>query len=190
MSNSQLQRNGCMFGEGVYLSTDPGVAYSFCKAGTGWTHSFCGSRVRYLLVCEVAGRHALRTEAATSMSGSLREVASSSSVPNTYVLVKNSDLVKIRYVLVYTEPSRVQITLRSSSFGPPDILPEVSGTHHVAPGRHVPKLGFANAFRRVDWCKSFIVLYIALLIGVGLLKHNTGRYGRGSLVQHFLAVYQ
>ncbi|KAG0602136.1 hypothetical protein M758_11G162700 [Ceratodon purpureus] len=190
MSNSQLQRNGCMFGEGVYLSTDPGVAYSFCKSGTGWTHSFCGSRVRYMLVCEVAGRHALRTEATTSISGSLKEPASSSSVPNTYVLVKNSDLVKIRYVLVYTEPSRVQITLRSSSFGPPEILPEVSGTHHVVPGRHVPKLGFANALRRVDWCKSFIVLYIALLIGVGLLKHNTGRYGRGSFVQHFFAVYQ
>lgn len=188
MSNSQLQRNGCMFGEGVYLSTDPGVAYSFCKAGTGWTHSFCGSRVRYLLVCEVAGRHALRTES-TTMPGSL-DASSSSIVPNTYVLVKNSDLVKIRYVLVYTEPSRVQLTLRSSSFGPPDILAEVSGTHHVAPGRHVPKLGFADALRRVDWCKSFIVVYIALLIGVGLLKHNTGRYGRGSFVQHFFAVYQ
>ena len=190
MSNSQLQRNGCIFGEGVYLSTDPGVAYSFCKAGTGWTHSFCGSRVRYLLVCEVAGKHALRTEATTSMSGSRKEAATLSSVPNTYVLVKNSDLVKIRYVLVYTEPSRVQITLRSSSFGPPDILPEVSGTHSVVLGRHVPKLGFSGALRRVDWCKSFLVLYIVLLIGVGLLKHNTGRYGRGSFVQHFFDVYQ
>ena len=187
MSNSQLQRNGCMFGERIYLSTDHGVAYSFCKAGTGWTHSFCGSRVRYLLVCEVAGRHALRTETSISMSGS---AASSSSVPNTYVLVKNSDLVKIRYVLVYTEPSRVQITLRSSSFDPPDVLPEVSGTHRIAPRRHVPKLGFADALGRVDWCKSFIVLYIALLIGLGLLKHNTGRYGRGSFAQHFFAVYQ
>lgn len=202
MSNSQLQRNGCIFGAGVYLSTDLGVAYSFCKAGTGWTHSVCGSRVKYLLVCEVAGIHARRSDATTFKPGSyaaednptvhrlLNDNPMSDSVPNTYVLVKNSDLVKIRYVFVYTEPSRVQITLRPSSFGPPEILPEVSGIPRGAPGRHVPNSGFMDAFERVDWCKSFIIFYIAVLIGVGLLKHETGRYGRSSLVRHFWHVYQ
>lgn len=189
MSNSQLQRNGCMFGAGIYLSTDPVVAFSFCKAGTGWTHSFCGARVKYLLVCEVAGRHTLRSEATTTGSYTTEvnpSAVQGDSVPNTYVLVKNSDLVKIRYVFVYTEPSRVQITLRSSSFGPPEILPEVSGTHHVAG----PKFAFRDVFKGVNWCKVFIILYIAVLIGVGLLKHGTRRYGRGSLVRHFWPVYQ
>ncbi|XP_024359246.1 uncharacterized protein [Physcomitrium patens] len=200
MSNSQLQRNGCIFGEGVYLSTDPGVAHSFCKAGTGWTHSFCGSRVRYVLVCEVAGKYTFRSDSTALKTGSFavqdypstcrEESSTSNSVPNTYVVVKNSDLVKIRYIFVYTEPSRVQITLRSSSFGPLGILPEVLGTHGVASERYVSKLGFVDMLKKVDWCRTFIVLYIVVLIGVGLLKHNTGRYGRGSFVQRFFPVYQ
>ncbi|KAI5066035.1 hypothetical protein GOP47_0018659 [Adiantum capillus-veneris] len=54
LSNSSLQRNGAIFGEGIYLSSDPAVALGFSKAGVGWECSHFGQRARYLLLCEVA----------------------------------------------------------------------------------------------------------------------------------------
>jgi len=194
MSNTQLQRNGAMFGEGVYLSTDPAVAYSFCKAGDGWEQSYFGSRVRYLLVCEVArpSHHSDSSSSGTARNpGShLRKEVNSNGVPQNYILVQNSDLVKIRFVFVYSEPTRVQRRIASSPMAKPNGVTQRPSSQSTSAAGHMENLRLVQAFRRVDWCKAFIVLYIALLAGVGLLRSNTGKHGKGSFVHHFWPFYQ
>ena len=194
MSNTQLQRNGAIFGEGVYLSTDPAVAYSFCKAGDGWEQSYFGSRVRYLLVCEVArpSHHSdpSSSGAARNPGSHLRKEVNSNGVPQNYILVQNSDLVKIRFVFVYSEPTRVQRRIASPPMARPNGMTQHPSSQSTSAAGHMENLRLVQAFRRVDWCKAFIVLYIALLAGVGLLRSNTGKHGKGSFVHHFWPFYQ
>lgn len=194
MSNTQLQRNGAMFGDGVYLSTDPAVAYSFCKAGDGWEHSYFGSRVRYLLVCEVS-RPSLQSDSSSSdaahnPSSHLRKEVNSNGVPHNYILVQNSDLVKVRFVFVYSEPTRVQRRIGSPPMVKPSRVTQHPSSRSTCAAGQMENLRLVRAFRRIDWCKAFIVLYIALLAGVGLLRSNTGKYGKGSFAHHFWPFYQ
>lgn len=50
---SGLQRNGALFGEGIYLSTAFSVAFSFTHPTPAWQGSSIGSRLRCMLVCSV-----------------------------------------------------------------------------------------------------------------------------------------
>lgn len=204
MSRTQLQRNGAIFGEGVYLSTDPAVAHGFCKAEDGWEHSSLGPRVRYLLVCEVAKGEGVSlvdenvtfssdprsSPMGTSGSHSrLEKPAAANGMPQTYIVVQNSDLVKIRFVFVYNEPSQRRSV--GLLLGQQSMVPEVLRRPGSSPaGSTTHKLGLPPVFQRIDWCKTFIVLYIALLVGVGLMKSNAMKFGRGSSALHFWPFYQ
>eukprot|EP00803_Ostreobium_quekettii_P006398 evm.model.scf_398.1 EVM.evm.TU.scf_398.1 scf_398:7956-9053(+) len=52
-SGTRLERNGAIYGEGIYLSTDPRVAYMFCKPAQAWPNSALGECLTCLLVCQV-----------------------------------------------------------------------------------------------------------------------------------------
>ena len=52
-SGMKMQRNGALYGQGVYLSEDFDVAFSFCSGAKGLDNSIIGTRLRVLLVCEV-----------------------------------------------------------------------------------------------------------------------------------------
>lgn len=156
LSNSSLQRNGAIFGEGIYLSSDPVVALGFSKPGKGWECSHFGQRARYLLVCEVAmGRQVLCSNPA----------GVSSSKPNgkdlgTYIIVQNCDLVKLRFIFVYMEPSSDRA-----------IQEYAKKEQHQWQGIQAKSWGFQA--RRINWCKAMIVFYAVLLMGIAIL--NTRR---------------
>eukprot|EP01018_Ginkgo_biloba_P036000 Gb_24116 [translate_table: standard] len=153
LSNTTLQRNGAIFGEGIYLSTDIRVALSFSKSKEGWEHSCLGERLKYLLVCEIArGEKVLHIE----KSG---QKASSSNSPGgergSYIVVQNSDLVKVRYIFVYIE-SRIHVK-------------QVGIRKENSDSRAHPAIG-RSLLGRQDWCKVLLVLYVALLLGVSYFK--------------------
>lgn len=55
-SGTKLQRNGAIFGGGIYLSTSYDVAFTFAQPhDSGWSRSTLGRKLRCLLVCEVDG---------------------------------------------------------------------------------------------------------------------------------------
>ncbi|KAJ7554128.1 hypothetical protein O6H91_06G126700 [Diphasiastrum complanatum] len=56
MSRTQMQRNGAIFGEGIYFSMDPNVAVGFSTAGRGWNFSCFGERQKYVLLCDCKWR--------------------------------------------------------------------------------------------------------------------------------------
>lgn len=207
-TGTQLQRNGAIHGQGIYLSPDLLVALGFCSAGEGWERSCFGSRARYMLLCEVArGPGVLLTEAEesrgaggegptaprgvgrssararsdpTAGAGSAVQIASPGGhvgVPvgargseggaqgpglGAYVLVQNSDLVKVRYVFVYREPARL-------------VGARLVGTQPGGAGRQASALD-SGARRQVDWCKAMIVAYVAVLLVLGLMKTDMFRH--------------
>ncbi|GBG77082.1 hypothetical protein CBR_g23408 [Chara braunii] len=109
MSGTPLQRTGAAFGEGIYLCVDPTVALNYCSAGEGWERSCFGPRARYLLVCEVANGVGVMQGQNDTESACARVDESgddSRHPPRTYIVARNGDMVRLRYLLVYSEPSR------------------------------------------------------------------------------------
>ena len=150
LSNSNLQQNGAIFGEGIYLSSDPAVALGFCKAGKGWEHSSFGQNARFLLLCEVAkGDKVIYSDISdygTSKSNKCGKGL------GTYIVVQNSDLVKLRYIFVYV-----------NSF----VTPHMRELHPV---QSIPRLIFGGSvLSNINWFKVVIVSYVMLLLGIAYL---------------------
>ncbi|OAE31484.1 hypothetical protein AXG93_1670s1020 [Marchantia polymorpha subsp. ruderalis] len=106
MSKTPLQRNGAMFGEGVYLSTDLSVALTFSKSGESWERSCLGSKVSYVLLCEIARGEGVECSTSPIADNTASNGKLSLRTHGTYVVVQNSDLLRIRYVLVYSDSPR------------------------------------------------------------------------------------
>lgn len=155
LSNSSLQRNGAIFGEGIYLSTDLAVALGFCKPGTGWERSFFGQRARFLLLCEVAKGNQVLCSDTSNPGASLKKHDKDL---GTYIIVQNCDLVKLRFLFVYVEPSGGRAAAQ-------DVKEEL---HPVQASR--PDSPTLSMVRRVNWCKMMVVLYAMLLLGIAYLN--------------------
>lgn len=175
MSGTRLQRNGAIFGEGIYFSTDPTVAITFCSAGEGWERSSFGPRARYLLLCEVANGPEVTRSHTNSSNPQLPSEGTDVKQPDlgTYVRVLNSDFVRVRYVFVYTEPSRRGLQQRDGS--------RVSRGLELGGGGQSEYGGTAlraESPRRIDWCKVIMITYAALLLGLGFFNSEVYRHAR------------
>ncbi|XP_055531844.1 protein mono-ADP-ribosyltransferase PARP16-like [Wyeomyia smithii] len=81
-----------LFGEGIYLSEELHVSQMFAPTGAGWSRSALGSHLACTALCEYIDNPAyVRSQ----------EENQSTNIPEKYILVKNNDLVQVRYLLVY-----------------------------------------------------------------------------------------
>ncbi|KAG7672800.1 hypothetical protein KSW81_001749 [Nannochloris sp. 'desiccata'] len=98
-SNTKLERNGKTFGEGIYLTTELPVAYSFCSGAERWKGSTLapeGTRLRCVLVCGVKENAQIdKTELVSNKNGD--------PPPEHYLVIDRPDLIKIQYILVYVD---------------------------------------------------------------------------------------
>ncbi|PAA80944.1 hypothetical protein BOX15_Mlig017865g4, partial [Macrostomum lignano] len=96
-----------LYGEGVYLSTDVGVALAFASSGTAQPLS---DRLQCVVVAEVIDQPDLvkrrRRRCHSNRADDSNEV---DDLPNEYYVVSSSELVIVRYVLLFSsiEPSRL-----------------------------------------------------------------------------------
>jgi hypothetical protein len=106
LSGTRLERTGAVHGTGIYLSKDPGVAFSFSAPAEAWHGSAIGRKLRCLLVCGVSD-HGLgrKTDGSSSGGGGL---------PEKYIVIERSDLVKVHYVLLYADAPPVSTSHRGS----------------------------------------------------------------------------
>ncbi|XP_011876935.1 PREDICTED: mono [ADP-ribose] polymerase PARP16 [Vollenhovia emeryi] len=101
-----LQQNMCKrseFGKGIYFSSELGVSLPYSPVGYGWGGSLLGSEISCIALCELINhpdikRGDSRYNAQNTLSDSVSE-----RIPDKYFVVTNSDLVRIRYLLVYTQ---------------------------------------------------------------------------------------
>ncbi|XP_015175960.1 PREDICTED: mono [ADP-ribose] polymerase PARP16 [Polistes dominula] len=138
-----LQQNMCkksLYGKGIYLSSELGVSLPYSPVGYGWGGSVLGSELSCVALCELINHPAIKKHNPKARI----QNTSSESVPNKYYLVTNSDLVRIRYLLVYSQ--------------------------EVQPTRNDESSGLLEWFRQHKLL-TFMLGYVILLASVGL-THN------------------
>lgn len=142
-----LQQNMCkksLFGKGIYLSSELGVSLPYSPVGYGWGGSILGSEMSCIALCELVNH--VDVKAGDSENNARNRVRDSmgEKVPKKYYLVTNSELVRVRYLLIYSQ--------------------EVQAT------RYTDNTGLLAWFKQHKLL-TFVLGYVVLLASVGL-THN------------------
>ncbi|XP_065335508.1 protein mono-ADP-ribosyltransferase PARP16 [Cloeon dipterum] len=115
----QHMNTTALFGAGIYLSSELGVSLHYSKTGITWTGSVLGNKVSCVALCKVLNHPDVKCQ----QGGSPEEVRSRSTssdslagaIPKKYVLVRNSEHVRVCYILVYCKPmSRAESAVDST----------------------------------------------------------------------------
>ncbi|XP_024946806.1 mono [ADP-ribose] polymerase PARP16 isoform X2 [Cephus cinctus] len=104
-----LQQNMCktaLFGKGIYLSSELGVSLPYSPVGYGWGGSVLGSELSCVALCELINHPDVKQGNSGDTSRNRVVDSAGGKVPNKYYLVINSELVRIRYLLVYSQDFR------------------------------------------------------------------------------------
>jgi len=101
-----------LFGQGVYTSSELLVCLPYSRTGLGWPHSCVASQLSMVALCEVIDHPSVKCQAAGGSGGQARALAPDSiagQVPHKIYVVPNSELVRVRYLLVYpSAPSQLK----------------------------------------------------------------------------------
>ncbi|EZA52269.1 Poly [ADP-ribose] polymerase [Ooceraea biroi] len=143
-----LQQNMCkrsQFGKGIYLSSELGVSLAYSPMGYGWGGSLLGSEISCIALCELIDhpdvkRGDTRDNAQNTLNDSV-----GGRIPDKYFVAINSDLVRVRYLLLYAQD------LPTSS--PPD------------------SSGLFSWFKQHKLL-TFVLGYVVLLASVGLTQNK------------------
>ncbi|XP_076294533.1 protein mono-ADP-ribosyltransferase PARP16 [Lasioglossum baleicum] len=101
-----LQQSMCkrsLFGEGIYLSSELGVSLPYSRVGYGWGGSILGSEMSCIALCELVNHVDVRSSDTELVAETMARYSLGGRVPNKYYLVTNSELVRVRYLLVYSQ---------------------------------------------------------------------------------------
>ncbi|XP_053320469.1 protein mono-ADP-ribosyltransferase PARP16 [Spea bombifrons] len=97
-----------LFGEGTYLTSDLSLALLYSPDGHAWTHSILGHVLSCVAVCEVIDHPDVKCQAKKKDSSEIdrkRARAQNSEggdVPQKYFVVTNNQLLRVKYLFVYT----------------------------------------------------------------------------------------
>ncbi|XP_076644296.1 protein mono-ADP-ribosyltransferase PARP16-like isoform X2 [Halictus rubicundus] len=142
-----LQQSMCkksVFGKGIYLSSELGVSLPYSPVGYGWGGSVLGSEMSCIALCELVNHVDVKSRDTENNAETMARDSLGGSVPNKYYLVTNSELVRVRYLLVYSQ--EVQTT------------------------RSINNRGLLAWFKHHKFL-TFVLGYVVLLTSVGL-THN------------------
>ncbi|KAK7486772.1 hypothetical protein BaRGS_00021919 [Batillaria attramentaria] len=104
-----------LFGKGTYLSSELAVSLIYSPGGQGWRESQLGSNLGCVAVCEVIDDPSVKcslregSDSANTSSNSTpkrRARASESQagdVPERYYVVENNEMVRVKYLLLYSQ---------------------------------------------------------------------------------------
>lgn len=94
-----------IFGEGIYLSDDLSVTMPYTKSGMVWSHSQIGEQISCVALCELIDHPGVKcqVENDTSKKRSMAKDSQSGEVPERYFVVTRSELVRIKYILVFAD---------------------------------------------------------------------------------------
>lgn len=95
-----------LFGKGIYLSSELGMSLLYSPIGYGWGGCSLGSEMSCVALCELINHPGVKSGAAEDSTRRVVPDSVNGKVPNKYYLVTNSELVRIRYLFVYTQESQ------------------------------------------------------------------------------------
>uniref|UniRef100_A0A1B6C5N1 Poly [ADP-ribose] polymerase n=1 Tax=Clastoptera arizonana TaxID=38151 RepID=A0A1B6C5N1_9HEMI len=94
-----------LFGQGIYLSSELIVSLPYSQNGCAWGKSLIGSELSVVALCEMINHPTINCQSKDGSNDKSRAKAKDSfagEVPHKFYLVPNSDLVRVRYLLVYS----------------------------------------------------------------------------------------
>lgn len=90
-----------IYGNGIYLSSDSNVSLTFSPSGCGWGGSVIGSGLSCLALCEIVDHPDVVCQLPEAEASKTADDSMCGPVPQKYFVVRNSDMVQLRYLLVY-----------------------------------------------------------------------------------------
>jgi len=92
-----LNKNA-LFGEGLYLSSELNVSLPYSSNGTGWKLSEIGPTMSCVALCEYVEHPSYTKKCTNAVS---RQTDHQHRLPDKYLLIRNNEVVRVRYLLVY-----------------------------------------------------------------------------------------
>ncbi|XP_052502540.1 protein mono-ADP-ribosyltransferase PARP16 isoform X1 [Budorcas taxicolor] len=137
-----------LFGEGTYLTSDLSLALIYSPHGHGWQHSLLGPILSCVAVCEVIDHPDVKCQTKKKDSKEIDrrrariKHSEGGDVPPKYFVVTNNQLLRVKYLLVY---SQKQPNSRASS-----------------------QLSWVSS----HWFTVMITLYLLLLLAVSVINSS------------------
>ncbi|XP_034516705.1 protein mono-ADP-ribosyltransferase PARP16 isoform X5 [Ailuropoda melanoleuca] len=108
-----------LFGEGTYLTSDLSLALIYSPHGLGWQRSLLGPLLSCVAVCEVINHPDVKCQMKKKDSKEIDrrrariKHSEGGDVPPKYFVVTNNQLLRVKYLLVYSQkqPSRASSQL-------------------------------------------------------------------------------
>ncbi|XP_076068427.1 protein mono-ADP-ribosyltransferase PARP16-like [Oratosquilla oratoria] len=94
-----------LFGKGIYLSSEMSVSLPYSPAGQGWVNSSLGPSMSVIALCELVDHPDVKCQTRDDQNRAYTGDMFGGAVPDKYFVVVNSDLVRIRYLLIYCSPN-------------------------------------------------------------------------------------
>ncbi|XP_033329435.2 protein mono-ADP-ribosyltransferase PARP16 [Megalopta genalis] len=105
-----LQQSMCkksLFGKGIYLSSELSASLPHSPIGYGWGGSVLGSEMNCIALCELVNHVDVKSRDTEPVAeGTVQTVSKDSmggTTSNKYYSLTNSELVRVRYLLVYSQ---------------------------------------------------------------------------------------
>ncbi|KAM5293442.1 protein mono-ADP-ribosyltransferase PARP16 isoform 2-T2 [Ctenodactylus gundi] len=98
-----------LFGEGTYLTSDLSLALIYSPHGHGWQHSLLGPILSCVAVCEVIDHPDVKCQTKKKDSTEIDrrrariKHSEGGDIPPKYFVVTNNQLVRVKYLLVYSQ---------------------------------------------------------------------------------------
>ncbi|XP_029399656.1 protein mono-ADP-ribosyltransferase PARP16 isoform X2 [Mus pahari] len=98
-----------LFGEGTYLTSDLSLALIYSPHGHGWQHSLLGPILSCVAVCEVIDHPDVKCQIKKKDSKEIDRSrarikhSEGGDIPPKYFVVTNNQLVRVKYLLVYSQ---------------------------------------------------------------------------------------
>ncbi|XP_013804476.2 protein mono-ADP-ribosyltransferase PARP16 [Apteryx mantelli] len=111
-----------LFGEGTYLTSDLSLALLYSPHGLGWQRSVLGSILSCVAVCEIIDHPDVKCQVKKKDSEEIDRKrarvknSEGGDVPQKYFVVTNNQLLRVKYLLVYSQKQHRRPCSQSSWF--------------------------------------------------------------------------
>ncbi|XP_076644301.1 protein mono-ADP-ribosyltransferase PARP16-like [Halictus rubicundus] len=113
-----LQQSMCkkpLFGKRMYLSNELAVSLPYSPVGYGWGGSILGNEMSCIALCELVDHVDIKNKDSENNAEIMAKDSSGGTASNKYYLVTNSEFVRVRYLLVYSQ--EIQTTRSTNNRG-------------------------------------------------------------------------
>lgn len=116
-----LNKNS-VFGEGTYLTSDLSMAVLYSPHSSGWRESLLGPLLSCVALCEIIDHPDVKCQVkkkdseAVDRQRSRAKNSEGGDVPQKYFIVTNNQLLRVKYLLVYSQRRHQSRHSRSSSW--------------------------------------------------------------------------